>query len=166
MYVQINNELFFENIYVPSDIIDSVWRSLILSTKIYNEFWLELWGGFIDRIEPRFSDERVTKKRRFEDFLIQNRSILQPYFMLWISIDTFVNDIDCRRFNVTLKRSEIDAIVSKIYSNSLKLSSVVKADEIIRYSEEAYDFILNLHENLFDTSLLVQNKIKANYFVF
>ena len=45
------NQLFYENNSQPPPIIDAVWKLLIQSSRIYKEFWVELWGAFIDRVE-------------------------------------------------------------------------------------------------------------------
>ena len=155
-YDQINNELFYENIYVPSDLIDFVWRSLILSTKIYNEFWLELWGGFIDRIEPRFSNERAIKQNQMEDFLDRNQTTFQPYYVLWNKSLTSNNENNNTKYNVLLKKSELCDVISKIDTYIFKLSNFIENDEIIQYSEEIYDFIMNMHNDV----LADHNEIK------
>ena len=50
-----DGNFYFNSIYHPSPIIDSVWRMLILDSKIYKEFWYELCGHFIDRVDPFWS---------------------------------------------------------------------------------------------------------------
>ena len=158
LYDQINNELFYENIYVSSEIIDSVWRSLILSTKIYNEFWLELWGGFIDRVEPRFSNERVLKQNQLEDFLDRNQTTFQPYYVLWNKSLTSNNENNHTKYNILLKKSELCDVIRKVGAYIFKLSNFIENDEIIQCSEEIYDFIMNMHNDLLADHNEIGNK--------
>ena len=51
------NNAYFQSIYYPYAIIDSVWRLLIQSTRIYTEFWYELWGAYIDHIDHNYTTE-------------------------------------------------------------------------------------------------------------
>ena len=158
MYDQINNELFFENIYVPTYIIDSVWRSLILSTKLYYEFWFELWGGFIDRIEPRLSDERAIKQSQFAEFLDKNQTTFQPYLMLLEWNFTYKNEISWLKYNVLLKKSELCDVIRKIDTYIFKLFKFINTNEIIQYSEEIYDFIMNMHNDILADHNEIRNK--------
>ena len=53
---------YFIPIYHFPSIFDAVWRLLTMSTKIYEEYCFELWGGFIDRIDTcstKFSKHKL-----------------------------------------------------------------------------------------------------------
>ena len=112
---EINNNMFFhENIYTPTHIIDLVWKTLILSTRIYNEFCFELCGGFIDRVEPRSSSGRLTKIDNLRGFVNSNFMTFKPYKMFWISNRFDTNEIDSQMFIVSIKKSELDKINDNI----------------------------------------------------
>ena len=78
-----NNKLYFENIYSPSAIIDSAWKLLIQNTKIYREFCYELWGAFIDRVEPQsnqLNDNRYAIKYSWLDqFFLDYNNYFKKY---------------------------------------------------------------------------------------
>ena len=158
LYDKFNNELFYENIYVPSEIIDSVWRYLIFNTKIYYEFWFELWGGFIDRVEPRFLNERAIKQNQFEDFLNRNQTTFHPYRILWDKSFTSIIENSNTKYSVLLKKSELYDVISKIDTYIFKLSKFIENDEIIQCSEEIYDFIMNMHNDLLADHNEIGNK--------
>ena len=101
---------FHENIYTPTHIIDLVWKTLILSTRIYNEFCFELCGGFIDRVEPRSSSGRLTKLNYLRVFLNSNFMTFKPYEMFWINSFSSTNEIDSQKFIVSIKKSELSKI--------------------------------------------------------
>ena len=53
---------YFTLIYHFPSIFDAVWRLLTMSTKVYEEYCFELWGGFIDRIDTcstKFSKHKL-----------------------------------------------------------------------------------------------------------
>ena len=46
-----NNEVIFESCFQPSTIIDIIWKLLIQDSETYKEFWFNICGSYIDRIE-------------------------------------------------------------------------------------------------------------------
>ena len=56
------DNVYFQSIYYPYAIIDSVWRLLIQSTRIYTEFWYELWGAYIEHIDHNYSTDNFECK--------------------------------------------------------------------------------------------------------
>ena len=109
-----NDLIFYENIYIPIWIIDSVWRSLIADIKIYKEFCNELWGGFIDRVDDRNSNEREAKQRQLKDFVNNNHNTFRPYNMLWPMDKNHHYSVDNEIFNVIIRKSELKWVVSKV----------------------------------------------------
>ena len=79
-----NNKLvYFENMYSPSQIIDLVWKLLIQNSKVYKEFCIELWGSFIDRVEPNsktyLNFENTCKYDWMDQFLSDYNSYFKKY---------------------------------------------------------------------------------------
>ena len=64
-----NGRLFIKSIYYPSPIIDFVWRMLILDSNTYNEFWYELWGYYIDRVNPESDKFKIQKINFWEKYM-------------------------------------------------------------------------------------------------
>ena len=149
--------LFHESIYAPAHIIDLVWRTLILSTRIYNEFCFELCGGFIDRVEPRSSDGRLTKLNHLGGFVNSNLMTFKPYDMFWISDWSDTNEIDSQKFIVSIKKSELSEINNNINEKVKELSYIIDISQIAQISEEVNNHILNLHEDILGSRSEIKN---------
>ena len=161
MYEIDNNILFHEGIYTPTHIIDLVWRTLILSTRIYNEFCFELCGGFIDRVEPRLSDGRLTKLNNLRGFVNSNLMTFKPYEMFWISNFSSTNEIDSQKFIVSIKNSELSEINNYINEKVKEVSYNIDISQISQISEEVNSHILRMHEDILDSRSEIFNYHKT-----
>ena len=148
MYDQIENSIFYENIYLPIDIIDSVWRSLILNTRIYSEYCFELSGGFIDRVEPKILDERLSKMNQLRTFTNYNQYAFKPYELLWNKDWQSYNEFHFRKFQVCIKSSILNIIIQKVDERLVNCVDSIDINQIIQYSEDLHNFILDQYKDI------------------
>ena len=155
----VNNLIFYENIYVTSNVIDSVWRSLILSTKIYNEFCIELWGGYIDRIESISSDEFLLKSTQLKEYLEYHQKLIKSLEVFWKLRNDDNFEYDSKLYNIAIKKSELNDVLSYVEDKVAKLSHYFEIDKVYHYSEILYSLILLQHKDL----LANEDEIYKNY---
>ena len=112
--MQINNELYCKQLYLPPTVIDSVWSLLILSSKIYEEFWYELWGFYIERINYKVDIWEVLRDINFcfSTIKIINESF-KMYVPIWNHIYFPAGD-PILKYDITLQKSMLDSVISKI----------------------------------------------------
>ena len=148
MYDQIENLIFYENIYLPRDIIDSVWRSLILNTRIYREYCFELSVGFIDRVESNILDEKLSKMNQLRTFTNYNQYAFKPYELFWNKDWKSRNEFDFGKFQVCVKNSILNIIIQKVEERLVNCVNSIDINQIIQYTEDLHSFILNLHKDI------------------
>ena len=74
----------FDSPFVAPPYIDRAWRLFILYNKNYEEFCLKIWGGFIDRNDPR--EDQVLSFKKYWDCinsLDEKKDLLKPFHNLW-----------------------------------------------------------------------------------
>ena len=79
-----NDKWYFKAPLWPPPYLDRVWKLLILYNKNYEEFCETIWGGFIDRENPRENPEESFRK--YKDWLRlleKKKDMLKPFQNLW-----------------------------------------------------------------------------------
>ena len=147
------NQLFYENNSQPPPIIDFVWKLLIQNTKIYKEFWMELWEGIIDRYElpirissdPQFSN----KISIMRDLTTDYDNILKLYKPIWSSSYNNEYHLSDIKYSVLIRMDIVDdnfLLINKILAYLQKPTK----EKLIKSCEIIYNKIVNLNNNSFD----------------
>ena len=104
-------------IYQPPHVIDLAWKLLIQNTQIYKEYWFELWGAFIDRVEERLkSDEHgdgYNKLKLMDDFHINNDNYFRKYAPLWYINAYFYSSYSFSK-SILVKKDMLESIIKHI----------------------------------------------------
>ena len=81
---RINKKWFFEAPYAAPPYIDRVWRLLILYNKNYENFCEKIWGGFIERVDPRENFQtNYFKYTQAISSLELKKDFVKPFHNLW-----------------------------------------------------------------------------------
>ena len=90
MYYREDDVTYFESVFHPTYIIDSVWKLLITFTEAYKEYWIELCGGIIERTDP--NEEQTNEQHNsFSMLLISTDAFLSKYKPIWQHVPLFIN---------------------------------------------------------------------------
>ena len=143
---------YYQCNYYPSAIIDSVWRLLIQSTRIYNEFWYELWGGYIERIDHIYKTEIFELELcNLDSFLNSQNIFLKKYDPLWYEYSEFKDKIYQDKHSIMVKKSELGKIVNTI--NQTVINEVILSNALkFEIWDNIHSWITNSHENIFENN--------------
>ena len=152
-YYAIENQLFYENNSQPPPIIDFVWKLLIQDTKIYKEFWMEIWEGIIDRYElpininsdTQFSNKISIMRNLSNDY----DRFLKLYHPIWGFSDNYKYHLSEIKYSVIIRMDIVDEsvlLINKILAD-IQLPTKKK---LLKSCEIIYNKIANLNNNCFD----------------
>ena len=144
--------MYFTHILVPPLIIDSVWSSLILSSKVYEEFWYELCGAFIERINYNITGLILTNGVNSWNTLIKMiDESFKKYHPLW-DIHIYNNSEYIFKYNLSLQKTKLAQVLSKI--NKMVMDFNFDSDsninqEILEAWNTLYEEIFYYNSNMF-----------------
>ena len=96
---------YYQCNYSPNAIIDSVWRLLIQSTKIYSEFWFELWGGYIEHIDHSYNTENFEEELcNLDSFINSHNIFFKKYDPLWLEYSELKNKTYQEKHSIVVKK--------------------------------------------------------------
>ena len=79
------------SLYFPPPNVDQVWKLMILDTRKYEKMWIELWGKYIDRVDPLFAENQYLPYKYFtylgiSDGLISKFPCFTPMYTRYVSL--------------------------------------------------------------------------------
>ena len=126
--------------YNPSKIIDSAWKLLIQNNKIYREFCIELWGSFIDKIDPNNRQNWLKYYCLYQYFTDYN-----SYFKKYDPLHEYDYNEKYLLFTakhfVKVKKDNLRIIINYI-DDSLIDQSITKTDQILNLWDEVHNKII------------------------
>ena len=138
-----DSKLFLDAIYHPPPIIDSAWKLLITDTKIYKEFWFELCGNFIDRIDPQNWKFSIMKLYDWERYISIINNWFKKYIPFWITNWNYSERNSEHEWIITIKKKQLKDVIDIINQTAIENKDQIKDEEAIRLTQEIHSKIID-----------------------
>lgn len=131
-----SHKKYYSSAFHPPYVLDLVWRFIIQEGKIYSDFWEDIWGGYIDRLNPRIDLKATLSRYEAARMLLEkNERLLRPYLGLWPKLKSKEQleidyDFDML-FHTKEKEEELAEFMNKIDVNEIDEFQLVTIKEII-----------------------------------